>query len=286
MNQSTLRKHQLMLLSMLKEIDRICKKHGIGYMLFAGTALGAVRHQGFIPWDDDLDVIMLREDYEKFLAVAAEEIDGETYYLQKEFSDHWPMYFSKLRKNGTACMEKYPPKDRELHQGIYVDIFPCDLLSERKAVGKLQFLSSRVVVAKSLSRRGYLTDSLKKKAFMGLCRLLPLGPFLRFAKGKKYKNSKNVQVFLAATSKYEKSVYPREWFTRTRPMAFEDGEFPVSAHYDSLLTAMYGDYMTLPSEEERQCKAHAMKIDLENSYERYIDWQLEQKVDVYLRSIR
>lgn len=85
---SALRAHQLALLQMLHEIDRVCKKHHITYTLFAGTALGAVRHGGFIPWDDDLDVIMLRPDYERFMALAPAELDGTVYYLQREFSEH------------------------------------------------------------------------------------------------------------------------------------------------------------------------------------------------------
>ena len=85
------------LLEMLREIDRICRKHDIPYQLFAGTALGAVRHGGFIPWDDDLDIIMLRKDYLRFLFLAERELNSELYALQAEFTDHWPMFFSKLR---------------------------------------------------------------------------------------------------------------------------------------------------------------------------------------------
>jgi len=69
-------------------------------------------------------------------------------------------------------------------------------------------------------------------------------------------------------------------------MRFENGMFPVSAHYDELLTTLYGDYMVLPDEKERQCKVHAMKVDLENSYEKYLEWQAGQKIEIYTRSIR
>ena len=96
------------LFEMLEEIDRICSKNDIKYSLFAGSALGAVRHGGFIPWDDDLDIVMLRPDYEKFLQIADKELSS-AFFLQKEFSEHWPMFFSKLRKNGTAYMEKMFP---------------------------------------------------------------------------------------------------------------------------------------------------------------------------------
>ena len=141
MTESGIDKHQQVLLELLREFDRICVKHCIPYMLFAGTSLGAVRHGGFIPWDDDLDLILLREDYERFLAVAPGEL-GQEFFLQKEYSEHWPIFFSKLRKNGTACMEKFVPKDPEQHQGIYIDIFPADNLSDVGLVARLQFAAA------------------------------------------------------------------------------------------------------------------------------------------------
>ena len=157
----TLSEHQKLLLSMLKDFDAVCRKHNIQYMLFAGTALGAVRHRGFIPWDDDADVIMLRSEYERFFECAAKDFDTGKYFVQREFSPHWPMQFSKLRLNNTACIEKYHPKDPEIHQGVYIDIFPCDNLAYKKAVRKLQFSASKIVIAKALYARGYETDSEK-----------------------------------------------------------------------------------------------------------------------------
>lgn len=94
--------HQQALHTLLVEFDRVCRALEIPYVLYAGTLLGAVRHQGFIPWDDDLDVLMLREDYDRFLREAPGVLDTETFFLQKEFSDHWPLFFSKLRLNGTT----------------------------------------------------------------------------------------------------------------------------------------------------------------------------------------
>lgn len=145
-----LKEHQKTMLNLLHEVERICQKHHISYMLFAGTLLGSVRHQGFIPWDDDLDIIMLRPEYERFLEIAPKELDAGSYYLQKEFSAHWPMFFSKLRKNGTACIERYIPKDKQTHQGVFIDIFPCDNLRDHVFLQKLQFFASKIVIAKSL----------------------------------------------------------------------------------------------------------------------------------------
>lgn len=272
------------LLEMLGEIDRICKKHNIKYVVFCGSALGAVRHKGFIPWDDDLDVSMLRSEYERFLEVAPSELKGE-YYLQAEFSDHWPMNFSKLRKNNTAFLEKYHPKDDQTHQGIYIDIFPCDNAVDTDFGRKLQFYSSRVVVAKALFNRGYETESFGKKIFMSLCRLLPMKPFHSFAMQKKKSDSRYVHTFLACTSKPKKGVYQRSWFTETVDMDFEGMKVPVSAHFDELLTTMYGDYMTLPSEENRKIKEHAILVDLERSYTEYANYRDGMTWDVHTRNI-
>ena len=145
--------HQALLLEMLKDFDAACRKHAIRYQLFAGTALGAVRHKGFIPWDDDLDVILLRSEYDRFFEEAAPELDPERYYVQREGGPHWPMQFSKLRRNNTACMEKYHPKDPCIHQGVYIDIFPCDNLSDAPAMRQLQFAAAKVVIATGASPR-------------------------------------------------------------------------------------------------------------------------------------
>ena len=139
MTEELLKRHQAVLYEMLEVIDGICRKHGIRYMLFAGTVLGAVRHGDIIPWDDDLDVVMTRPEYDRFMEIAPKELDPEKYFLQKEFSEHWPMFFSKLRKNNTAFLERYIPKDLESHRGVYIDIFPCDNLLPGKLGGRLQF---------------------------------------------------------------------------------------------------------------------------------------------------
>lgn len=273
------------LYTLLLEFDRVCRKLEIPYVLFAGTMLGAVRHQGFIPWDDDLDVIMLREDYDRFLREADGILDREKFFLQKEFSEHWPMFFSKLRLNNTACLEKYHPKDNRCHQGIYMDIFPCDNAVDSPLGRKLQFLASKVIIAKSLDARGYETDSAAKKVFMALCRVLPREPFLELVKAGG-KNTELVHDFLGASSSFEKSVFPRACFLRRQSARFENGEFPICADYDALLRTLYGDYMELPPESERAVKQHAILVDLHNSYEVYEHYRDGMHFDVLTKSIR
>lgn len=281
---TTIEQHRAVLLELLTEFDRICKKYDIQYQVFCGTALGAVRHKGFIPWDDDLDVCMLRPHYERFLQVAPGEV-GEQFYVQGEFSEHWGMHFSKLRKNGTTYLEKFHPKDKKMHQGIYIDIFPCDNGSDTGWVRKLQFYASRVALAHTIFKRGYDTDNWLKKFFMGCCALLPLKPFHSFAMGKKYPHSRTVHTFLSCTSRYHKGIYKREWLTETVEMDFENMKVPVSAHYDELLTVLYGDYMQLPSEEDRKIKEHAVLIHTDRDYSGFEDYRDGMKFDVYSRNI-
>ena len=277
--------HQAALLRLLQEFDRVCKKLNIPYVLYAGTLLGAVRHQGFIPWDDDLDVLMLREDYNRFLAEAPTVLNTDIFYLQKEFSEHWPLFFSKLRLNGTTCLEKAHPKDPQMHQGIYIDIFPCDHARSTELGRRFQFAASKVVIAKALDRRGYDTDSTAKKVFITLCRLLPQKPFLRWVlQGQKDGNT--AHTFLAGARKYSKNVIPHRFLTERCEVTFEGGSYPAPADYDACLHMLYGDYMTLPPPEDRVCKQHSILIDTQRSYEEYANYRDGMTFEVYTRSIR
>lgn len=282
---ATLQEHQKALYCLLREFDRVCKELDIPYFLFAGTLLGAVRHKGFVPWDDDLDVLMRREDYTRFLREAPRILNQERFFLQSEFSEHFPMFFSKLRLNGTTCLEKYFPKDPLVHQGVYMDIFPCDNACGSKPGRWLQFAASKVVIAKGLDAEGYVTDSKLKKTVMLVSRLLPRGVFHRLVCGPR-KIGAYVHCFLGGASKFSRSVFPSACFEKTVPMVFEDSDFSVPEHYDAVLKILYGDYWVIPEEADRKCKEHALLVDLTRSYEHYKTYRDGMKFDVHTRSIR
>lgn len=281
---ASLAEHQAVLYTMLCEFDRVCKIIHTPYFLFAGTLLGAIKYKGFIPWDDDVDVIMLREDYERFLREAPALVNSE-YFVQQEFSEHWPMFFSKLRLNKTACLEKYHPKDSKSHQGVYIDILPCDNAFQSEFGRKAQFFCSKIVIAKGLYQRGYDTESSIKKLFMVLCRILPRSPFLRIVKGPRKKTS-YVHSFLGAASKYRKNVYERNWFEQSELCLFESNVFSVPSQYDPLLRRLYDDYMQPPPEGEEKYKTHAILVDLKKSYECYENYRDEMTFEILTRSIR
>ena len=117
---------QKVMLEILVEIHRICVENNITYWLEAGTLLGAIRHKGFIPWDDDCDISMPRKDYERFLQIAQEKLP-ETMFLQtKETDKEYPLPWAKIRKNGTLLIETGETGEEKYHHGIFVDIFPYD----------------------------------------------------------------------------------------------------------------------------------------------------------------
>lgn len=282
---ASLEEHQKALFVLLQEFDRVCKELDVTYFLFAGTLLGSVRHKGFIPWDDDLDVIMYRKDYLRFLNEAPKLLNQNKFFLQKEFSDHWPMFFSKLRLNGTTCLERYHPKDPHAHQGIYMDIFPYDNAYYGKMGRFLQFFCSKVIIAKGLDARGYTTHSVSKKLMMFVCRMLPDGLFNRIVQGPKNPGA-YIHCFLGGASKISKSVFHATYFAEAVPLPFEDGCYPAPKNYDEVLKILYGDYLVIPKEADRVCKKHVVLVDMKHSYEYHKKHHEEMTFDASVRSIR
>jgi lipopolysaccharide cholinephosphotransferase len=166
MHQEDIQLLQAKLLELLDYIDILCKEHKIKYSLSSGTVLGAIRHNGFIPWDDDLDIMLERNEYTELIRLLRENAK-EPFVLQEAKLDY-PLYFSKLRMNGTAFVEKYKLRNKykDMHQGIFLDIFPLDYASKNTFVFFLQSIFSRILVAQSLFQRGYNTATIKKKMLM------------------------------------------------------------------------------------------------------------------------
>ena len=282
---ATLDEHQKALYILLQEFDRVCKALDITYFLFAGTLLGAVRHKGFIPWDDDLDVIMHRKDYVRFLNEAQKLLDRENFFLQKELTEHFPMFFSKLHLNGTTCLERYHPKDLQMHQGVYMDIFPYDNAFSGKLGRYLQFACSKVIIAKGLDVRGYTTSSSIKKLMMVLSRVAPGKLCHKIVRGPD-KIGEYVHCFLGGASKISRSVFPAAYFANNIYLPFQDAFYSAPAQYDAVLKVLYGDYMKVPGEEEQKCKKHVVLVDLKHPYEYHKAHHDEMKFEASVKSIR
>ena len=255
-----LRQCQLRQLDIAKEVKRICKKYNIQYFLNAGTLLGAVRHNGFIPWDDDLDIGMLRNDYEKFINIAQKEL-AEKYFLQTWDSDpYYAMPFAKIRINGTKYIE-HNSCNVKIHNGIYIDIFPYDNIPNNAVKKNMQKYKTMFWWHLLLNKSGYDYVAKKQHIKYCICAILKvisgLFSYKRIHKSF-YKNmtkydqehTEEVVTFGGASS-FEKETIKCEWINKTEEKSFEDTKFMIPIKWDEYLTHFYGDYMTPPPEDKR-----------------------------------
>lgn len=235
---SLLRVHQHRMMELLLAFDAICKRHQIRYWLIGGTLIGAARHQGFIPWDDDMDVQMFREDYLRMLEILPKELD-DTMALQCRQSD--PNYFfqyAKLRDRRSVLDENNGYDRIFKERGIYIDIFPID--KHPKWVQRLS-IHSIGHVYKILKRKDLPDEQLVKKVmhWVSLNEKM-IYPVLRvlskLTKGE-YLDALGVPFVVA---RHKEDIFP------LATLEFEGHQMPVPGNYDKVLRDQYGDYMQLP----------------------------------------
>lgn len=253
------------------EVKRICEKNRIDYFLIAGTLLGAVRHKGFIPWDDDMDIGMLREDYEKFLKACETDLSSD-YYLQTWYTDsQFGLPIAKIRKNATKFVEKTSAKNHS-HKGIYIDIFPYDNVPDNSILRKkhklLTYFYKRLVLLKSHyyleNNKGYF-KRLTIRMVKLIVKFIPKKYLIekynkQILKYNKDANTQEITIFGGAYS-YKKESIRREWITNYQSINFESVEFnsPKDAHL--MLKSIYGDYMSLPPKDERYNRHDIIEVD-------------------------
>lgn len=238
-----LRKAQLIMLDMLVEFDVICKKHQLQYWLDSGSLLGAVRHQGFIPWDDDIDLAMPIEDYNKFIAIANDELSSEIFFQTSKTDKNFKFDYIKLRSNKASIVE-FHEKERQInyHQGVFVDIFPMLTIENTEASKKLYASTLKEIRdASSISlhtpdgkddpiKRTSLVASLKQKH-----------------QGWKTDKSAKAKVIYSGEMADVAAWFDIEEVFPLTTMEFEGLSFPVPNNPSHYLDAIYSfDYRQLP----------------------------------------
>ena len=270
MDNKTLRIVQIYMLEITKEIKRVCDENGIHYFLDSGSLLGAVRHHGFIPWDDDMDVGMLRDDYEKFLKIAPEKL-GEHFLLQTWEND--PGYgqpFAKVQLRDTTYLENNAENTNCQH-GIYVDIFPYDNFPDfpDKKQGKTLHFYKILMIAKCKYKPWKKQEKTNIKKFVGYIPIRFIALFIS-KKGlikkyntlaEKYNHQRTKNKFPQGISHYGKWIMPSEVLENLTQIPFENIQFSVPEDYDAYLTHGYGDYMKLPPEDQRENRHGIKKLD-------------------------
>ncbi|MCW8397960.1 LicD family protein [Legionella sp. PATHC038] len=249
-----LRQAQLKMLAMLEVVDSICRKHGLDYWLDAGTLLGAVRHQGFIPWDDDVDIAMPRASYEQFLRVAPLEIPSWM-WLQTIHSD--PGYFNmatplKIRDRASRFIEKHEKGNEPYVQGIFIDVFVYDRMPvDPKQRKRYKFY------AKKLSR---LLSTKYSKVKIGhyptLYKLIASffpKPLLEWSLQKiiHQANASHSPYIGRGYNCVGKNLIKKEEIYPLQRVSFETKEFNIPRNAEAFLIQQYGDYLQLPPEEQR-----------------------------------
>lgn len=238
---SPLRRQQLRMLEILCQIDRICKKHGIHYWLSSGTLIGAARHGGFIPWDDDLDIEMMREDYTRLMAILPEELPSTMALQSHETDPTYFFYYAKIRDRRSILAEGNNYDRLWKEKGIYIDIFPLE--KQPVAIHKI---SEKTVGHMYKIWRTCTDDGVGIRKVMRLFHFNRrfIFPFLRFL----CRISATDVITSGMGIPYHNPRYARDIFPLST-LKFEGIDFPVPHDYDHMLRIMYGDYMQLPPEE-------------------------------------
>ncbi len=270
MEPQLLRKVQLTQLEIAREIKRVCEENGITYFLSDGSLLGAVRHQGFIPWDDDMDMAMPRADYERFCRIAPEKLKKE-YCFQNWYTDpNYGLPFGKVLKRNTVCLES-KKSHRLKENGFYVDIFPIDSMPEDPKAQMTYWRRLLDIYRVKLMKCGY-QPWMENDKILWKKRIGYLYYQLRalFTTGEKLSKAYDA---LATAPKKGKWVclqwggqakpvpFRREWISDLGSYTFEGVTFPGPKEYDKYLTAQYGAYMVFPPEHERGNRHQFAEID-------------------------
>lgn len=266
-----LRQLQLTQLEMLKAVDDICTDNDIRYSLYAGTLLGAVRHKGFIPWDDDLDICMSRDDYNKFIELWP-KVGHKGYTLQnKENSPTFTQSFTKVRKDHTTFLQDVNEKGC-YHTGIFIDIFPIDRIPD----GKLKrYLFYWDCMRYQLFTREFVPQQYGRGKKIVSKVILSIIPSTKRAQERKrllskiVANNQNHHLENVAIETFDSmhKPLPNNLLDTYTTIQFEDCEFMCFVNWDEYLRCKYGNYMQLPPEEERVWKHHPIIIDFEHNCE-------------------
>lgn len=273
MSQQSVRSVQEKILYIMKYIDNLCRDNGIIYYIMGGTALGAVRHGGFIPWDDDLDIFMTPEQYNKFKSVFY-KTESTEFILQEWRTDSKYLEYAKVRMNGTTFIEEHFKDRKDMHHGIYVDIMILHKVPENRIIQKLVYFESKFVTLYGLSQRNWMPKSELQALVLKSLKFLPCKLMARIAYRHiyKYDNRKNnfKYCYWITPAKFKNGLFDKTFFEKPVDINFEDTKLLGSEKIKEYLEYRYGDYMKLPSEEQRKAAVHAYIFDTEKNYTEYL----------------
>lgn len=259
---------QLKILEMVKDIDNICKKHNIKYYLAYGSCLGAVRHKGFIPWDDDFDIILKYEDYLKFMDVCKKELDRDTYFVQTPDTDpNYYLSFGKIRNIKTTLIEENN-KEEKMVNGVYIDVFPLVGYPDNKIKQAILKINRAFVLS---ANRNIINNKFLYNIFKIILKIFGKKRIIKYCTKQciKYKCNDCEQVISVFDGDGIKiGLTSNKILGEPKMVKFEDMKLPIPEDYDSYLKNLFNDYMQIPNKEQIEFKTHTPYfLDLNKHYE-------------------
>ncbi|MDD6812673.1 MAG: LicD family protein [Lachnospiraceae bacterium] len=256
LSEQQLKQLQKIELEMLVEVDRICKKNNIKYTIIGGTLLGAVRHGGFIPWDDDADVAMLRTEFEKFCEIIEKDLDHNRFYFQSmDTVKGYRWGYAKLRRKNTLFVRE-SQEHMPYAQGIFLDIFPIDGTPNNKFLRTVHDFRCFCVRKTLWSEVGKNVERNRlNRIIYKILSMIPENKVKKAYKGlilKHDSDASEVVRTLTFPAPKELRGYYRKWFAETAPIEFEGITFEGVKDYDGWLSYEFGDYMKLPPKEKQK----------------------------------
>ena len=269
-------------LDILKAFIKVCNKYNLEYFLVYGTALGAIRHKGFIPWDDDIDVAMPRKDYDKYIELQ-KEYEGTPYFIQTFKSDPCYIYnYAKLRDSSTTFLEN-AFKNHRINQGVFIDVFPVDGMSreygDREKIGKRNkfiwrqvYLSYLPALRRKVHKRTFFKDILLN-IVAGLFYVFDIAHYRnkrveRYVRKIPLEEAKMAGILFGFSSKI--NCMNADIFRETIEVPFEDIIVKVPKQYDKYLTNLYRDYMKFPPKEQQVGHHYNSGVSMTQGYEDYM----------------
>ena len=270
-------------LDLLHELQRVCEKHHLTYFADSGTLLGAVRHQGYIPWDDDIDIVMKRADYDRLVKLGPAEF-SHPYFLQNAHSEVFPRGYSRLRNSDSTALTEFD-LGKDINHGIFIDIFPLDHVPDdenvkKKWLKKIDLLYKTLKVGtaeRSASYRG-LSKGIKYRLYRMAVKTAGYGRLVRYYEHvcRKYNDRPTERIsYIAYSRGKEKHLWKRECFDSSHNVPFEFMEINIPDGYDSRLTVEYHDYMKIV----RSSTAHGtMVLEPDVPYEKFLKEHSSQEI--------
>ena len=250
---------QLVVLSIAHDIDKLCRENNIEYYLGGGGAIGAIRHKGYIPWDDDLDFLMTYDNYQRFTEICKEKLSSDKYIVEKQCNG---LPCLKIRLVGTSMIEK--GKANSEYNQIFLDVFRLEKAPDSVWMQKKQYFFSKIWVAYMLGKHGYEASTRYKRLLMHFSKILNI-PLVRWWVQReifKYNQESpdNVYACLWGTTRFANSFTRKDIYGKPLYVPFENIQLPVPERYDEYLTQFFGNYMQLPPVEKR-IAPHIVSVD-------------------------